>query len=71
MSRIGRKPIEIPEGVEVKISGNKISVKGPKGSLDFDFHDDIEAKNSEKGKKFFFQRRFTIILKRSAGTKLK
>ena len=48
MSRIGRKPIEIPEGVEVKISGNKISVKGPKGSLDFDFHDDIEAKNSEK-----------------------
>jgi large subunit ribosomal protein L6 len=48
MSRIGRKPIEIPEGVEVKISGNKISVKGPKGSLDFDFHDDIEVKNSEK-----------------------
>lgn len=48
MSRIGRKPIEIPEGVEVKISGNKISVKGPKGSLDFDFHDDIEVKTSEK-----------------------
>ena len=48
MSRIGKKPIEIPEGVEVKISGEKVSVKGPKGSLDFDFHDDIEVKSSEK-----------------------
>jgi len=48
MSRIGKKPIEIPEGVEVKISGNKISVKGSKGSLDFDFHDDIEVKSSGK-----------------------
>lgn len=33
MSRIGKKPIEIPAGVEVKIDGNNISVKGPKGSL--------------------------------------
>lgn len=49
MSRIGKKPIEIPEGVEVKVSGGKVSVKGPKGSLDFDFHDDIEVKFSPKG----------------------
>lgn len=48
MSRIGKKPIEIPESVEVKVSEKKISVKGPKGSLDFDFHDDIEVKVSEK-----------------------
>ena len=33
MSRIGRKPIAIPSGVEVKINGNEVSVKGPKGSL--------------------------------------
>ena len=32
MSRIGKKPITIPEGVEVKLDGNKISVKGPKGT---------------------------------------
>ncbi|MFA5098034.1 MAG: 50S ribosomal protein L6 [Candidatus Margulisiibacteriota bacterium] len=31
MSRIGKAPIEVPSGVEVKIDGNKISVKGPKG----------------------------------------
>lgn len=34
MSRIGKQPITIPEGVEVKIDGNKISVKGPKGALE-------------------------------------
>lgn len=33
MSRIGLKPIEIPEGVEVKVDGNTVSVKGPKGEL--------------------------------------
>ena len=31
MSRIGKKPIEIPSGVEVKIEGNVITAKGPKG----------------------------------------
>ena len=34
MSRIGRKTIEIPKGVEVAIDGKKVSVKGPKGSLE-------------------------------------
>lgn len=34
MSRIGKQPITIPEGVEVKLDGNKISVKGPKGTLE-------------------------------------
>ena len=33
MSRIGRSPITIPAGVDVKIDGNVVSVKGPKGSL--------------------------------------
>lgn len=33
MSRIGKKPIEIPAGVEVKVTGEKVSVKGPKGEL--------------------------------------
>ncbi len=34
MSRIGNKPIEIPEGVEVNIQGNHVTVKGPKGTLE-------------------------------------
>ena len=33
MSRIGKKPITVPSGVEVKIDGQDVAVKGPKGSL--------------------------------------
>lgn len=33
MSRIGRKPITVPKGVEVKIDGNSVTAKGPKGTL--------------------------------------
>ena len=33
MSRIGKKPILIPEGVEVKIEGQKVTIKGPKGEI--------------------------------------
>lgn len=41
MSRIGRKPITIPAGVDVKLNGNNITVKGPKGELSYDFNSDI------------------------------
>ena len=41
MSRIGRKPIDVPSGVDVKINGNHIVVKGPKGTLERDFHKDM------------------------------
>ena len=34
MSRIGNKPITVPENVEVKIDGHHIEVKGPKGTFD-------------------------------------
>ena len=35
MSRIGRKPIQIPAGVDVKVAGPVVSVKGPLGKLDW------------------------------------
>lgn len=38
MSRIGKKPVEIPSGIEVKLQNNTISVKGPKGELKRDLH---------------------------------
>ena len=38
MSRIGNKPITVPENVEVKIDGHHIEVKGPKGTLTRDLH---------------------------------
>lgn len=41
MSRIGRKPIEVPSGVEVKLDGNTITVKGPKGTLTRTLHKDM------------------------------
>lgn len=41
MSRIGKSPVTIPSGVEVKVDGNVISVKGPKGQMEQAF--DAEA----------------------------
>ena len=41
MSRIGKKPITIPAGVEVKINGSEVTVKGPKGELKNTFNADI------------------------------
>mgnify|MGYP000910264007 FL=1 len=43
MSRIGKLPVAIPAGVDVKIQGSMITVKGPKGTLSQDFHDDISV----------------------------
>lgn len=41
MSRIGRMPVTIPQGVAVSIQGNQVTVKGPKGQLSRQFHPDI------------------------------
>src|SRR5437868_7699759 len=41
MSRIGRKPISIPSGVEVTLNGTHVTVKGPKGTLERDLVPDI------------------------------
>jgi large subunit ribosomal protein L6 len=46
MSRLGKKPIIIPEGVSVNLSGNKLSVKGAKGTLEFDHHREVGVKVS-------------------------
>lgn len=47
MSRVGKQPIIIPAGVEVKIEGNHISVRGPKGLLEKEFHEDINVSINE------------------------
>ena len=44
MSRIGKKPIAIPAGVEVKQDGNSVTVKGPKGTLTQEFNPNMEIK---------------------------
>jgi len=42
MSRIGKQPINVPQGVEIKIEGNLVTVKGPKGELTKEFHKDMK-----------------------------
>jgi large subunit ribosomal protein L6 len=42
MSRVGKKPIEIPAGVTVTNENNFVTVKGPKGELSRTFHQDIQ-----------------------------
>ncbi len=43
MSRIGRKPIAVPAGVEVKIDGSTVTVKGPKGTLTQTVHSNMKV----------------------------
>ncbi len=43
MSRVGRLPVVLPSGVDVKIDGPHIKVKGPKGELEFSFSPEIEV----------------------------
>ncbi len=43
MSRVAKKPIEIPSGVEVKLDGQNVSVKGPNGVMDVQVHDLVAA----------------------------
>ncbi len=44
MSRIGKRPVELPSGVEANISGQTVTVKGPKGSREFTATDDVTLK---------------------------
>ena len=43
MSRIGKNPVIIPDGVEVKLEGNKVIAKGPKGTEEVVVRDEIEV----------------------------
>jgi large subunit ribosomal protein L6 len=49
MSRIGKKPITLPSGVEVNIDGQDVSVKGPKGTLSLTVADPITVVKAENG----------------------
>ena len=47
MSRIGRSPIPIPSGVDITISGQHVTVKGPKGQLDLDVPGEITVRQED------------------------
>ena len=44
MSRIGRLPIAVPSGVQIKIDGHQVSVKGKRGEMSREFHPEIEIR---------------------------
>lgn len=47
MSRIGNKPVPVPAGVEVSISGNTLRVKGPRGELTRDLHPEMSLRMAD------------------------
>jgi large subunit ribosomal protein L6 len=50
MSRLGKKPIEVPDSVEVTVDANLVKIKGPKGELQQDISSDIEVAFSKDDK---------------------
>lgn len=48
MSRIAKSPIELPSGVEVKINGQSVNVKGGKGALNHDVHSSVKISQEDK-----------------------
>ena len=47
MSRVAKNPIKLPSGVELKISGSELNVKGPKGSLALNLHPNVSLDENE------------------------
>ena len=52
MSRIANKPVEIPSGVEVNISGQSVSAKGKLGSLSMEVNEKVQVKQEDNVLKF-------------------
>ncbi len=50
MSRLGKKPVQVPSGVKVNIAGRTITVDGPKGSLNFEFRPEVDVSVDDGGK---------------------
>jgi len=69
MSRIGRKPLEIPKGVTVSITTDSVSTKGPKGTLTLKRHKDIDIKQAtddDKKDVIVFERKGNLGPQRAA-----
>src|SRR5512139_1694890 len=49
MSRIGKKPIAVPNGVTANVEGQTVKVKGPKGALQVVVHDDVAVAMDKSG----------------------
>lgn len=47
MSRVGKQPVELPQGVSAKVSGQLVEIKGPKGTLSRTIHERVEVSHRE------------------------
>ncbi len=56
MSRIGKQPVKIPDGVHVTLKANCVHVKGPKGEVEQVVHPDMRVKIDEKARKVVVER---------------
>ena len=52
MSRIANKPVEIPSGVEVNISGQSMSIKGKNGTMSMEVNNKVEVRQEDNGLNF-------------------
>ena len=48
MSRVANNPVTLPKGVEAKLAGSEISVKGSKGNLSLTLHDDVQVAQEDE-----------------------
>ncbi|MGV6813576.1 MAG: 50S ribosomal protein L6 [Phycisphaerales bacterium] len=64
MSRIGKKAISVPGNVKVNIAGNKITVEGPKGTLNYDFRPEVDVNYDDDAKSISVSMDPALIAKR-------
>jgi large subunit ribosomal protein L6 len=57
MSRIGKKPVRLPAGVEVRLESGSVAVKGPKGELDLELRPEVDVAKSEDGQSLLVERK--------------
>lgn len=56
MSRIGKQPVSVPDGVKVSITGGTVNIEGPKGKMSQVFHSDMVVEYNQQDKKVFVKR---------------
>jgi large subunit ribosomal protein L6 len=64
MSRIAKQPVNVPSGVEVKLAGQKLNIKGPKGALEHTVHPAVRVRH--EGQVLRFERTGEDALARAA-----
>lgn len=57
MSRIGKKPVEIPAGITVKVDGNTVNAEGPKGKLTINVRPEITVSINDAGNELVVERK--------------